>query len=397
MKYPFLAICLFFSLHVAGQTTVVIQPHFSNGDESDLFSLIPTGSGAYANTEFYIIAWTNSGTPDYNRHVLKFDALTDTSVIPAAARIGSAKLVLFGRPSSSEGNYGNSLYSGTPYPSSNEGWIYPLAAAFDKYTVNWSTQPGILHTDSVATPVSYEQWNQNDTIDVTTLATYLRAHGNLGFMFKLQNESAYRERMWCTSMYADSTKHPLLIVSLCANLITGSPITDSVLVGDTARFFVSTISPLLSYQWQEDPGTGFVDLANVWPYSGVNTDTLIIQDASSYLDATHYRCIVSSDGSCPDTSASVLLVVREPVSTGVNQLTANAVAIYPNPAKNELTVSGDNISTISICNLLGQQSYRRSGCTKKTVIDITTLPAGMYMITVTGMDGVKTVQKIIKE
>jgi hypothetical protein len=91
------------------------------------------------------------------------------------------------------------------------------------------------------------------------------------------------------------------------------------------------------------------------------------------------------------------LVVREPVSTGVKQLTANAVAIYPNPAKNELTVSGANISTISICNLVGQQMYQRSGCTKKTVIDITALPAGMYMITVTGMDGVKTVQKIIKE
>ncbi len=399
MKYPIVALFLILCLQTTAQTTVFIQPHFAAGNESNIFSLNPTLVG-YTTREFNMIAWTNSGALDTQRHLIKFDALTGSSVIPGGASVLSAKLVLCGMPSSPDGNYGNSNYPGSPYNSygTNEGCVYPLAAPFDKYTVNWLTQPGVVDSDTVLTPVSYIHWNENDTIDVTATVGYLRTHGNMGMMFKLPSEVHYRERIWCSSMYSDSTKHPLLIVTyFCARLITGEPRPDTVLAGDTAKFFVSAVSPMVSFQWQEDPGTGFVDLANVWPYSGVNTDTLVIQDASTYLNRTHYRCVVTSDGACPDTSSSAILIIRMPPTTDVNQLSKSTLTIYPNPAKNELTVTGDNISSISIYNMVGQTVYERAGLAKESVLNVSSFPAGVYMMTITDVEGAKTIRKFVKE
>jgi hypothetical protein len=394
MKNLTAALFLLLSLRAAGQATIYIQPHFAAGNEADLFSLVPAGTG-YLNPEFDIIGWTSGGTPVIDRHVIRFDPLLDTSVIPAGAHISSAKLVLFGRSTSPEMNYGNSLFPGSTYPNSNQGWINLLATPFSKYTVNWATQPSILHTDSVSTPVSYMQWNQDDTIDVTPLVIYLISHGNYGLMFRLQNESPYAERMWSTCNETDSTKHPLLIVTLCPNLLGVSPRPDTVIAGNNARFFVSGPTTGLTYQWQENPGTGFVSLANVWPYSGVTTDTLTIHNTSTHLDATRYRCIISDGAYCTDTSSPALLTVT--TTTRIGQLNASKVTIFPNPAKNVLTVEGNKISAISIYNPVGQLVYTKSVDTQKTEIDISALPAGLFLVMVTDIDGNKAIQKITKE
>ena len=396
MKFSTLALCFFLSLHALGQTTVNIQPHFSAGCESDLFSYFPTVSGGYLQPEFNIITWTSGGTPTIDRHLLRFDALMDTSVIPQGAHISSARLVLFGRSTSPESNWGNSLYPGTPYPNANNGWIYTLAAAFNKYTVNWSTQPAYLHTDSVAIPASYVHWGQNDTMDITSLVVHLMANGNNGLMFKLADENPYAERMWATCNETDSTKHPLLIVTLCPNLISVSPRPDTVYAGTDAKFYVTSPAAGLTYQWQEDPGTGFVSLANVWPYSGVTTDTLTIHNTSIHLNATNYRCIVSDGINCMDTSMGALLTVRTGV--GVDQLGTGSFAIFPNPAADILNITGNNVKTVTICDMTGRTVYEYPGNnSKKITINISSLPSGIYLVTIIDISGNKTIRKIIKE
>jgi hypothetical protein len=396
MKVSAFVLCILLSLRAASQTTVYIQPHFSAGCESDLFSLIPTGTGGYLQPEFNIIGWTSGGTPTIDRHILRFDALTDTTVIPAGAHISSAKLVLSGRSTSPEGNWGNSLYPGTPYGDLNNGWIYPLATPFNKYTVNWATQPAILHTDSVAIPVSYSRWNQNDTMDVTSLITYLIANGNNGLMFKLADESPYGERMWASCNEPDSTRHPLLMVTLCPNLISLSPHADTVSSGTDAKFFVTSPATGATYQWQEDPGTGFVNLPNVWPYSGVTTDTLTIHNTSIYLNATRYRCVVSAGPYCTDTTAGALLTVISGV--GIDQLNGGQFSVSPNPATNVLNITGNDISAISVSDMLGRTVYTHSSnMAQKIVVNISSLPAGIYLVIVTDINGHKSVQKVTKQ
>jgi hypothetical protein len=71
--------------------------------------------------------------------------------------------------------------------------------------------------------------------------------------------------------------------------------------------------------------------------------------------------------------------------------------LYPNPVKDILNLSFNNeITTISIYNLLGQEVIIKSVNSNETSIDITGLAAGTYLVKVTSNNEVKTV-KIIKE
>jgi len=66
------------------------------------------------------------------------------------------------------------------------------------------------------------------------------------------------------------------------------------------------------------------------------------------------------------------------VSMGVNELTGiKTLAVYPNPAAKELTItSTNNISSIVICNLLGQTVCTQTYNAEKVQVDVTGFPTG---------------------
>jgi len=92
--------------------------------------------------------------------------------------------------------------------------------------------------------------------------------------------------------------------------ITVQPSDQSPCEFTSAQFGVSTIiSPEASYQWQEDQGGGFVNLANAPPYSNVNTFQVTIANVPSSMSGYQYRCIVTgADDIC--TSLSAFLTVK---------------------------------------------------------------------------------------
>jgi hypothetical protein len=47
------------------------------------------------------------------------------------------------------------------------------------------------------------------------------------------------------------------------------------------------------YQWQEDRGTGFIDLQDGPSYSGVSTATLVLDNLPSSASQYAYRCVVN--------------------------------------------------------------------------------------------------------
>jgi hypothetical protein len=72
------------------------------------------------------------------------------------------------------------------------------------------------------------------------------------------------------------------------------------------------------------------------------------------------------------------------------------LVLYPNPAKNELTlqISGFNISDFQIINILGEiQKFQISD----SKIDISHFASGVYFITVTSEDGKRWTEKFVKE
>jgi gliding motility-associated-like protein len=103
--------------------------------------------------------------------------------------------------------------------------------------------------------------------------------------------------------------------------ISGQPASAVVCPGSAAGFQVSvTNASGLTYQWQEDDGSGFRDVADGNTYSGVTSSTLAINTVTSAMNARRYRVMiqrpgcasVSSDGTAMLTVRNAPVIARPP-------------------------------------------------------------------------------------
>ena len=75
--------------------------------------------------------------------------------------------------------------------------------------------------------------------------------------------------------------------------IVSHPVSFEIAVDRPAFFTVSaTVSGSLSYQWQMNFGSGWVNLSNSSAYSGAFSDTLRIDSVTQIMDGTLFRVVV---------------------------------------------------------------------------------------------------------
>ena len=96
-------------------------------------------------------------------------------------------------------------------------------------------------------------------------------------------------------------------------VIDSQPVAASVTAPAAVQFVVAASTTpaggTLTFQWQEDQGSGFVNLADGGVYSGALSNTLDISDSTG-LDTYQYRVVVSNTGASADvTSDAVTLTV----------------------------------------------------------------------------------------
>jgi len=96
-------------------------------------------------------------------------------------------------------------------------------------------------------------------------------------------------------------------------VIDSQPAAASVTAPAAAQFVVAASTTpaggTLTFQWQEDQGSGFVNLADGGVYSGALSNTLDISDSTG-LDTYQYRVVISNTGASADvTSDAALLTV----------------------------------------------------------------------------------------
>lgn len=75
------------------------------------------------------------------------------------------------------------------------------------------------------------------------------------------------------------------------------PEDDTIVVGDTAAFSVQAFGNTLSYKWQENSGSGWVDVFNGILYSGANGPHLQVKQPPLQYSGNQYRC--RTTGTCP--------------------------------------------------------------------------------------------------
>ena len=92
------------------------------------------------------------------------------------------------------------------------------------------------------------------------------------------------------------------VISTTSPAITTQPSNVTICAGSNASFSVAATGTGLTYQWQVNTGSGFVNITNGAPYSGATTATLSITGATPGMNGYSYRCVVS--GTCPAGSAA---------------------------------------------------------------------------------------------
>jgi len=125
--------------------------------------------------------------------------------------------------------------------------------------------------------------------------------------------------------------------------LTGQPANANVCSGANGSFSVVATPNGVSYNWQENTGSGFVYLTNGGVYSGVTTATLNITGATLAMNGYQYRCVITcSQGGLPEISnAATLTVLASPSSPAVSPTSA---AICPGGSQ-QITVGGGAQST----------------------------------------------------
>ncbi len=162
---------------------------------------------------------------------------------------------------------------------------------------------------------------------ISTPANALIIFNTTNECLQIYNHSEWNN-IWCYSCAPDITMHPSNL-SLCEGL--------------DADFYVSAEGADLTYQWQENDGTGFLNLADVGVYSNVTTDHMTISPVSITMDTYQYRCIVGGSCSPADTSAIATLTVYEE-STAPTSIETNDTLICDGDSA-LLKVNGGSLGT----------------------------------------------------
>jgi hypothetical protein len=170
------------------------------------------------------------------------------------------------------------------------------------------------------------------------------------------------------------------MLSVCSLGITSQPQSQTVNLSTNATFSVSGTN-IQTYQWQSDLGFGYQNLSNAGQYSGVNTNTLTLSNATTANNGQAFRCAVSLDG-CSDTTTIALLTVNNNV--GISEASIPTFSIFPNPANENITISlakpANNV-TLEVYDIYGKLIMTDVGKSGKQFdLNTSALAPGAYMI-----------------
>jgi hypothetical protein len=161
---------------------------------------------------------------------------------------------------------------------------------------------------------------------------------------------------------------------------------------------MSFASYYVVYQLQGDTTWTITDSVHT---TAVNTNTLVNWNTTG-LATGHYNMelIIKDNYDDSVTVPSGLdVVIGTPTTTGVANISGNDLKVFPNPATDQLTITGDQmqVSKISLINMLGQRvlDYDGTGVSPLN-IDISDLPAGIYIYQITVGNGRVVEGKVVK-
>ncbi len=126
------------------------------------------------------------------------------------------------------------------------------------------------------------------------------------------NNNQYRCIVTSSCLVPVSSNSATLTVTQ-AIVITTQPVASQTICAGTGATISVVASNATTYQWQRDNGSGYVNLTNTAPYSGVTTSSLSVSPTSLATNGT-YRC-VTGNGICSNVNTNGSILNVYPVTT----------------------------------------------------------------------------------
>jgi len=90
--------------------------------------------------------------------------------------------------------------------------------------------------------------------------------------------------------------------------VTTNPISQAASPNSNVQFSTMSNSTGVTYQWQENNGTGFTNITNGGQYAGATSATLTVSNVIKSQNNYQYRCVISN-GVCDTNSNAAILTV----------------------------------------------------------------------------------------
>ena len=165
----------------------------------------------------------------------------------------------------------------------------------------------------------------------------------------------------------------------------------------------------IKLKWEKpDPAeglSGYYLFRSTNPDEGYERIKLLSATATSYTDNTanqqgHYYyklyavyhdlddCVSAPANWKYDQNQFYLHVYYSP--TGVEEMLADRVAVYPNPTAARFTIEGEGLSHVSVYNTLGQMVYEANCEGNMTDVNLGSVETGIYMVRIATEKGIVT-------
>ena len=211
----------------------------------------------------------------------------------------------------------------------------------------------------------------------------------------------------------------------CSNNLTLSPTYNIQNIGGNTTFTATTSDLNPTFTWQSNPSNfGWQNIPANSTYSGINTNTLVVNNIQLANHNQPFRVIASS-GNCTDTSNIATIQIADTCITNVTvydtllttvtdtliinttlSLPApnneNTILIYPNPASDHITIDNGNFTamagySIKIENNAGQQVFQSAINQAQFYVDLSTWTGnGLYFVHLSDpQNNTVTVRKIV--
>ncbi|GGD34708.1 DUF7619 domain-containing protein [Flavobacterium orientale] len=151
-----------------------------------------------------------------------------------------------------------------------------------------------------------------------------------------------------------------------------------------------------------------------WEFAAINLVPTLVSEADSQ-GYVHFKIKPKSGYAVGDiipNTAQIYFDFNDPIITntcmtefvttlGTDEFTAGNLVLYPNPANDRVTISVNNstdtIANIRMMDVLGQVVHQQKGTPNETVVDISGLSTGVYLVEIVTQNQFTIVKKLVIE